>query len=114
MRRTSSFAAAGRAKPGDVIFQKSAPRSTVSGAPPPDEPYYQPALSGNGAGAADSGSGSWPPISQEALVEPKVSSIIVDVDELDRWEQHWLDAHEGHYHPDYPLKGLGLKNLDPA
>ena len=47
-------------------------------------------------------------------MEPKVSSIIVDVDELDRWEQHWLDAHEGHYHPDYSLKGLGLKNLDPA
>jgi hypothetical protein len=75
---------------------------------PPDEPYYQPALSGNSA------AGSWHPISKDALVEPKVSSIIVAVDDLDRWEEHWLEAHEGHYHPDYPLKGSGWKNLDPT
>jgi hypothetical protein len=61
---------------------------------PPDEPYYQkPGLSGNGSAA----SGSWHPISQESLVEPKVSSITVSVDELDRWEENWIQAHQGHY-----------------
>jgi len=84
----------------------------ISPGPPPDEPYYyqKPALSGDngvvaGAGSG-SGSGSWHPISQDALVEPRVSSITVDVVSLQDWEKHWIEAHEGHYHPSM--------DLDPA
>ncbi|RYP20797.1 hypothetical protein DL767_009382 [Monosporascus sp. MG133] len=36
---------------------------------------------------------SWHPISQEALTEPKLSSITVSVDELRDWENDWLEYH---------------------
>ncbi|KAH8906881.1 hypothetical protein BR93DRAFT_937815 [Coniochaeta sp. PMI_546] len=101
------FDAAGHAKPGEAItfpvvslslhrlrWSLNGPLETsnsvmahrkISPNLPPDEPYYQPTLSGNGT--AGRSSGSWHPISQESLVEPKVSSIIVEVNELDLWEE---------------------------
>lgn len=88
--------------------------SRISPGPPPDEPYYyqKSALPGcNGVVAGDdsggSGIGSWHPISQDALVEPKVSSIIVNVGTLQDWEGYWIEAHEGHYHP-------SIMDLNPA
>jgi hypothetical protein len=63
----------------------------------PDEPYYQPAPSGGTAG-----SGNWHPVSEDAVMEPKISSIAIVVEDLVNWEENWLKAHEGHYCPDCP------------
>lgn len=47
------------------------------------EPYFQQTPEG----------GIWHPISQLPVTEPKVSSIIVHVDEFDTWEYNWLQLH---------------------
>ncbi|KAB5528899.1 hypothetical protein GE09DRAFT_1148808 [Coniochaeta sp. 2T2.1] len=83
---------------------------------PPDEPYYQPATSSDDTAGSGSGnsSGSWHPISQDPAMEPKLSSISVEVSELRDWEDNWLDAHEGHYCPDCADEGLEPADLDPT
>lgn len=69
---------------------------------PPDEPYYQPVPSDGTAG-----SGKWHPVSQDALMEPKISSIAITVADLVNWESNWLEAHAGHYCSDLvPLVGF--------
>ena len=40
--------------------------------------------------------GTFHPISQELNSEPKISSVIVGVTELDDWESAWLDCHDRH------------------
>ena len=52
------------------------------------EPYFQP------------GTSTWHAISQSPLTEPKVSSITVQVYELEMWEEQWLDMHRDHSEPD--------------
>ncbi|OTA63180.1 hypothetical protein K449DRAFT_381678 [Hypoxylon sp. EC38] len=43
---------------------------------------------------------NWHPVSQAPLTEPKVSSITVHVDELEDWEDNWLNFHQDHSDPD--------------
>lgn len=43
---------------------------------------------------------TWHPFSQAPLTEPKVSSITVVVDELNEWEDVWLDCHREHTDPE--------------
>lgn len=76
---------------------------------PPDEPYYQPAPSDGTAGSG----GNWYPISQDSLAEPNVSSIAIRFVDLARWEENWLEAHEGHYCPDYPGFDSTLTRIGP-
>jgi hypothetical protein len=52
------------------------------------EPYFQP------------GTSTWHPISQLSLTKTKISSITVEVYELEMWEEQWLDMHRGHSEPD--------------
>lgn len=40
--------------------------------------------------------GTWHPISQESLCEPKISSVIVSVTQLQNWESDWKDCHMRH------------------
>ena len=47
------------------------------------EPYFQQTAEG----------GIWHPISQLPVSEPKVSSMIVRVDEFEIWEYNWLELH---------------------
>jgi hypothetical protein len=47
------------------------------------EPYFQETPEG----------GIWHPISQLPVTEPKVSSMIVRVDEFETWEYEWLQLH---------------------
>ncbi|KFY31394.1 hypothetical protein V493_01145 [Pseudogymnoascus sp. VKM F-4281 (FW-2241)] len=56
------------------------------------EPYFQPDTSG-------SSTSTWHEISQLPLTEPKISSIKVSVDDLDLWEEMWLEQHRGHTGP---------------
>lgn len=56
------------------------------------EPYFQPDTSG-------SSTGTWHEISQLPLTEPRISSIKVSVDDLDLWEEMWLEQHRGHTGP---------------
>lgn len=42
----------------------------------------------------------WHPISREPLTEPKISSILVTVDDLEQFPSVWLDGHEPHADPD--------------
>lgn len=42
----------------------------------------------------------WSPtfgISQTPLTEPKIPSVIVRTEQLDEWEEAWLQAHDGHH-----------------
>ncbi|KDN59813.1 hypothetical protein CSUB01_04529 [Colletotrichum sublineola] len=63
---------------------------------------------------------TWHPFSQAPLTEPKVSSITVIVDELNQWDEVWLDRHRDHTDPDYvdetdPDTQWGdLPDYDPA
>ncbi len=57
------------------------------------EPYFRQTT---GAGTTT----SWHPASQSPLTEPKVSSITVSVNDLDEWEDQWLDMHRDHADPD--------------
>ncbi|KAI1376909.1 hypothetical protein F4677DRAFT_60727 [Hypoxylon crocopeplum] len=43
---------------------------------------------------------SWHTASNSPLTEPKVSSITVHVNDLDDWEDNWLDCHRDHSDPD--------------
>ncbi|KAE9580176.1 hypothetical protein CGMCC3_g3946 [Colletotrichum fructicola] len=43
---------------------------------------------------------AWHPFSQAALTEPKVSSMTVVVDDLNEWEDVWLECHREHTDPD--------------
>ncbi|KAF2472782.1 uncharacterized protein BDR25DRAFT_365958 [Lindgomyces ingoldianus] len=42
---------------------------------------------------------SWSPVSQSPLTEPKISSVTVHVEQLDDWEELWLDIHRDHAEP---------------
>ncbi|KAF6803403.1 hypothetical protein CSOJ01_10924 [Colletotrichum sojae] len=42
---------------------------------------------------------SWHPVAQAPLTEPKVGSVTVRVDVLERWQDEWLERHERHAHP---------------
>lgn len=42
---------------------------------------------------------SWSPISQSPLTEPRISSVTVRVEQLDDWEEQWLDFHHDHAEP---------------
>jgi hypothetical protein len=53
------------------------------------EPYFTKAT-------ADDHTGTWHPVSQSPLSEPKISSVTVEVSPLDNWENEWLDWHQGH------------------
>ncbi|KAI0400816.1 hypothetical protein F4802DRAFT_583666 [Xylaria palmicola] len=69
----------------------------------------------------DESNPTWHPISQCPLTEPKVSSITVQVYELDHWEDDWLNLHTRHRddpEPGEPLSGEGfhygpLTDYDP-
>ncbi|KAF6817711.1 hypothetical protein CMUS01_12042 [Colletotrichum musicola] len=41
----------------------------------------------------------WHPVAQAPLTEPKVGSVTVSVDVLERWQDQWLERHERHAHP---------------
>ncbi|OBT76532.1 hypothetical protein VF21_05430 [Pseudogymnoascus sp. 05NY08] len=55
--------------------------------PDSPEPYFQPDTGG---------SGTWHEISQLPLTEPKISSVMVSVNELNLWLERWLEQHQGH------------------
>ncbi|KAI7777445.1 hypothetical protein LA080_003540 [Diaporthe eres] len=55
------------------------------------EPYFQ---------RVDPDETIWHPISREPLTQPKVSSILVSVDDLEDFPSVWLDGHEPHAEPD--------------
>ena len=61
--------------------------TNISNSPDSQQPYY------------DSATGTWHEISQFSMFEPKCSSITVRVDDLERWEDNWLEYHE---HSDSP------------
>ncbi|GKT59086.1 hypothetical protein ColTof4_12622 [Colletotrichum tofieldiae] len=58
---------------------------------PPREPFVTWDLTGNIA---------WHAISQESLAEPKIKSISVHVDVLERWQREWTEWHKRHASPD--------------
>lgn len=55
------------------------------------EPYFQ---------RVDPDETIWHPISREPLTDPKVSSILVSVDDLEEFPSVWLDGHEPRADPD--------------
>ncbi|GAW24991.1 hypothetical protein ANO14919_145890 [Xylariales sp. No.14919] len=60
----------------------------------------------------DESNPTWHPISQCPLTEPKVSSITVEVHEIDRWESNWVEEHSSHMdppEPGEPLSGDGFR-----
>lgn len=62
------------------------------------EPYCQQNVDGTSV---------WSPVSQAPISEPKVSSLVVRVVELDDWERSWLELHdECEVLKDYPGAGL--------
>ncbi|KAL0934082.1 uncharacterized protein CTRU02_210881 [Colletotrichum truncatum] len=50
----------------------------------------------------DQAAGTYHPVSALPISEPKVSSITVNVPELEDWEENWLNLHEQHSEPDAP------------
>lgn len=56
----------------------------------PRDPYFQ---------RADPDEAIWHPISREPLTEPKISSVLVTVDDLEDFPGFWLDGHEPHADP---------------
>jgi hypothetical protein len=42
----------------------------------------------------------WHPISRSPLTAPKVSSVIVHIDSVEDWEEHWLEFHRDCHDPD--------------
>jgi hypothetical protein len=44
--------------------------------------------------------GTWHALAHTPLTEPKVSTITVNVDTLEIWEDHWLNLHRNHSDPD--------------
>ncbi|KAI0191653.1 hypothetical protein F4808DRAFT_382483 [Astrocystis sublimbata] len=62
---------------------------------------------------ADEANPTWHPISQCPLTDPKVSSITVGVNEIDRWEGDWANEHYSHLfdppEPGDPLSGEGFR-----
>ncbi|RYC59772.1 hypothetical protein CHU98_g6434 [Xylaria longipes] len=65
------------------------------------------------AQGTDESNPTWHPISQCPLTEPKVSSITVEVYEIERWEDDWVDIHYSHMldppEPGEPLSGEGFR-----
>lgn len=43
---------------------------------------------------------AWHTVSQQPLAEPKVKSISVHVDGLERWQRKWIEWNERHASPD--------------
>lgn len=66
--------------------------SVMKDASSPDslEPYFK---------QTSDGTGIWHPVSWMPLTKPKVSSITVSVDNLNVWEDYWLEDHEEHSSP---------------
>ncbi|KFZ08767.1 hypothetical protein V501_05828 [Pseudogymnoascus sp. VKM F-4519 (FW-2642)] len=66
--------------------------SVMKDAESPDslEPYFK---------QTSDGVGVWHLVSQMPLTEPKVSSITVSVDDLNVWEDYWVEGHEEHSSP---------------
>lgn len=50
---------------------------------------------------ADNNITQYHPLANAPLTDPKISSITVTVDELNQWEDVWLDDHEHHHSPDH-------------
>jgi hypothetical protein len=42
----------------------------------------------------------WHKVSKSPLTEPKVSSVVVCIDQLEDWEDSWFVMHDGHHDPD--------------
>ncbi|KAF6841149.1 hypothetical protein CPLU01_00710 [Colletotrichum plurivorum] len=55
---------------------------------------------------------SWHPVAQAPLTEPKVGSVTVRVDVLERWQDEWLKRHERHAHPDDKHNVFGELNAE--
>ncbi|KAL0939602.1 uncharacterized protein CTRU02_206212 [Colletotrichum truncatum] len=58
---------------------------------PPREPY---------ATRDSAGNLTWHAISQASLAEPKIKSISIHVDVLERWQREWIEWHERHASPE--------------
>jgi hypothetical protein len=43
---------------------------------------------------------SWSSVAQSPLTEPKISSVTVGVEQLDDWEDEWMELHRDHANPD--------------
>jgi hypothetical protein len=43
---------------------------------------------------------SWSLVAQSPLTEPKISSVTVGVEQLDDWEDEWMELHRDHATPD--------------
>jgi hypothetical protein len=56
------------------------------------EPYYQ--------GLNENGRQIWHPFAHVAITKPKVSSLKLYVEPLDKWDYNWMEVHEGHTDPD--------------
>lgn len=46
-------------------------------------------------------------------MEPKISSVAIDVGDLVNWEENWLEAHKNHYCPDFPEWTSTLTRIGP-
>ncbi|KAM7190890.1 hypothetical protein V8F33_009201 [Rhypophila sp. PSN 637] len=62
----------------------------------PDEPYCQ---SVNNDNVSLSPVLQWHSISKEPITHIPISSVIVEVEPLAEWEEHWLELHKGHSIP---------------
>ena len=60
--------------------------------------------------------GAFHAISKEPISDPKISSVIVRVNDLDRWESAWTECHNQHDHIGPPPAGMWygqLTDYDP-
>ena len=62
--------------------------------------FYHPNAPTAPYGDMTTSSPKWSAVSQSPLTEPKVSSVTVNLEQLNDWEDTWLDFHCGHAEPD--------------
>jgi hypothetical protein len=56
---------------------------------------------------------SWSSIAQSPLTEPKISSVTVGVEQLDDWEDEWMELHRDHVIPDPHSSGNADEKFGP-
>jgi hypothetical protein len=61
---------------------------------------YDPDIQTEPYGDQTTSSTNWHPISRSPLTDPKVSSVIIHIDSVEEWEEHWLEFHRDCHDPD--------------
>ena len=85
----------------DPSLERAIGAPDASKSPVSQQPYH------------DSATETWHEVSQSSMFEPRCSSITVCVDDLDPWEDNWLEYHRHSEDPDYSMAGARWgTNLD--